>query len=107
MEIRELFEEQNFYNAYVEFGLVITDTFTVGDAADVAHNVAEQSDGELDEYQEYDAATYGEHYADFRIYLPEDNIELPRKTLRRLSRGKPSFELYFYNAYQGGTVTEY
>ena len=101
MKVTDLFEEQNFYNTYVEFGLVITDTFTVDDAADVAYKVAEQSDGELDASSGLRQAseTLG-HYVEFRIYLPEDNIELPRKILRRLSRGKPRFEIFHYNAYR-------
>lgn len=111
MKISDLFEEQDFYDTWVGFGLVITDDFTEEDAINVAEKVAEQSHGELDDYQEFNDPMFTDPeevpHMEFRIYIPEDNIELPRKFLRRLSRGKPRFEVYYFNVHQGGTVTEY
>ncbi len=92
MKAHELFEqdEPDFYDAV--FDLILTDDFGKQDADRVAQTVADQVGGKVD---------VGDHLIDvenqFMRYLvyeiPSKNVEAVEKILRRLSRGKPRFQL--------------
>ncbi|KKN25990.1 hypothetical protein LCGC14_0879280 [marine sediment metagenome] len=107
MKINDLFETWTDpqKQARVEFELILSDTFDEDDADQVALKVADQSGGELDEYDpgmhygKYFDDVVGHRLIEYRIIsIPKKNISIPRKILRRLQRGKPKFDVRFFRA---------
>lgn len=114
MKTHELFEQQwpgsttapDFYDA--TFDLILTDDFGKQDAERIAQMVADQVGGKLDvgdhlidviggyvEPDELEADDVIENqFMRYMVYeIPSENVEMVEKILRRLSRGKPRFQL--------------
>lgn len=108
MRTHELFEQpvlrqERSGPAAVVFALVLTDQFTEQDADRVAQTIADQTGGQLDDRMKNVEAAHEEEdspaFVSYTVFVPEEKINDPRKILRRLQRGKPTFSVRFIDRF--------
>ena len=114
MKISDLFEQDRAlrrpgsraaeFGSWVEFALRLTDDFTTEDAERIAQNVADQTDGHVDDDS---PEAFLANSLLFVVLAPAQNIPLVKKILRRLSRGKPRFEVVHFQQYRRDRSSRY